>query len=75
MEKPIRKSIGRALFYHLGSIAFASLVVALVKFIRIMLEVLNVIEEYLKKGISKKSKLKWASWSLLKLLELLCEVF
>jgi choline transporter-like protein 2/4/5 len=38
---PVASSLGRALRYHLGTIAFGSLLVAIVQFIRIILEYLD----------------------------------
>lgn len=41
LHSPISRSIGRAFRYHLGSIAFGSLILALVQMVRIVLEYIN----------------------------------
>eukprot|EP00825_Cyclidium_porcatum_P019462 TRINITY_DN220_c0_g1_i3.p1 TRINITY_DN220_c0_g1~~TRINITY_DN220_c0_g1_i3.p1 ORF type:complete len:664 (-),score=98.29 TRINITY_DN220_c0_g1_i3:141-2132(-) len=54
LHKPISRSIYRAFRYHFGSIAFGSLILALVQLIRIVLEYIN---KQMKNSGAKKNKL------------------
>ncbi|XP_077987168.1 choline transporter-like protein 2 isoform X2 [Glandiceps talaboti] len=68
---PVTASLGRALRYHLGSLAFGSLIIAIVKMIRVFLE---YVEQKLKGADNKFAKflikcLKCCFWCLEKFLK------